>query len=71
MYVDIYETVSRTYRIDSDTLEEFKKEGKELTEDNLINYVMENYYFDDFLLDEEVDDLKVDKRDFSNFKAND
>lgn len=71
MYVDIHETVNRTYRIDSETLEEFKKEGKELTEDNLLNFIIENYCFDDFLLDEEIDDLKVDKRDFSNFKAND
>lgn len=71
MYVDVYETVNRTYRIDSETLEDFKKEGKELTEDNLINFIMENYYFDDFLLDEEIDELKVNKRDFSNFRAND
>lgn len=71
MSIDIYESLTRVYRIDSETLEEFKKNSQDLTKEGLLDYLTENYYWDDFLVDEELEELTVNSDDFNNFKAND
>ena len=71
MTIDIYESLTRTYRIDEDTLQDFKEHSQDLTKEGLLDYLTENYYWDDFLVDEELEELTVNSDDFNNFKAND
>lgn len=71
MSIDIYESLTRVYRIDSETLKEFKENSQDLTKEGLLDYLTENYYWDDFLVDEELEELTVNSDDFNNFKAND
>lgn len=71
MTIDIYESLTRTYRIDEDTLQDFKENSQDLTKEGLLDYLTENYYWDDFLVDEELEELTVNSDDFNNFKAND
>lgn len=67
MEVHIYETITKVYRVDSETLEEFKKESKDISKNGLIEYMINNYYFEDFLIDETVDECTVDSDDFKTF----
>lgn len=71
MSIDIYESLTRVYRIDSETLKEFKENSQDLTKEGLLDYLTENYFWDDFLVDEELEELTVNSDDFNNFKAND
>lgn len=71
MTIDIYESLTRTYRIDEDTLQDFRENSQDLTKEGLLDYLTENYYWDDFLVDEELEELTVNSDDFNNFKAND
>ncbi len=70
MTIDIYESLTRTYRIDEDTLQDFREKSQDLTKEGLLDYLTENYYWDDFLVDEELEELTVNSDDFNNFKAN-
>lgn len=70
MHIDIRESLIRTYRIDRETLQDFKENSKDLTKDGLLDYLTENYYWDDFLIDEDLEEVIVDPDDFNNFKAN-
>ena len=70
MHIDIRESLIRTYRIDRETLQDFKENSKDLTKDGLLDYLTENYYWDDFLIDEDLKEVIVDSDDFNNFKAN-
>lgn len=70
MTIDIYESLTRTYRIDEDTLQDFRENSQDLTKEGLLDYLTENYYWNDFLVDEELEELTVNSDDFNNFKAN-
>ena len=70
MHIDIRESLIKTYRIDRETLQDFKENSKDLTKGGLLDYLTENYDWDDFLIDEYLEKVIVDPDDFNNFKAN-